>query len=233
MSFEELYQHARGQRYWGTTGTPRRKTGRIRTIKWLCENEGIVPFVAPIVASSVEASPVIARFTVRPTGAISHPEANLCTNDPELQKLIDIEAAKYIQWPNTELLTLAMQRSYQLLKDSNSKLPSRSTASLSRWFASWDILKSPREKNCWLGDGIDLVNKAKALGYQGRSTKYEVIVWLRTTAEEVHVEVKEIKEPTPNKKPKKRMAEGVPGKEVSKRPAKGSKRPNGWHDPNP
>lgn len=116
-----------------------------------------------------------------------------------------------------------MQRSYQLFKDSNGKLPSKSISAMANWLAAWDVLKSPREKKWWLGDGIDLVNRAKAMGYQGPSRKYEVIVWLRTTSEDS--EVKEIAEPTPNKK-KRRTEDATPP--VSKRHAKGSRRPDGW-----
>jgi len=100
-------------------------------------------------------------------------------------------------------------------------LPKSSANSLVR-----DVLKSPREKRWWLGDGIDLVNKAKAMGYGGSSRKYETIVWLRSTPEDAEVEVEEVvEEPTPNKK---RKAEGKNTQQVSKRPAKGSKRPHGW-----
>jgi hypothetical protein len=66
---------------------------------------------------------------------------------------------------------------------------------MANWLAAWDVLKSPREK-WWLSDGIDLVNRAKAMGYQGPSRKYEVIVWLRSTAEESEVGVTEVAEPT-------------------------------------
>ena len=129
----------------------------------------------------------------------------------------------YKQWPAADLLALAMQRSYQLLKDSKGKLPSKSIKAMANWLAAWDVLKSPREKKWWLGDGIDLVNKAKAMGYQGSSKKYDVIVWLRTTPEDA--EVTEVAEPTPNKKHK---AEEAP-ESISNRPAKGSKRPHGWN----
>lgn len=78
-----------------------------------------------------------------------------------------------------------------------------------------------------MGDGIELVNKAKAMGYKGSSRKYDVIVWLRATGEEAETEVKEVKEPTPNKKPEKKRRVGAVER-VSKRPAKGSRRPGGW-----
>ena len=174
----------------------------------------------PSITPAVEATPIIPRSN----GAISHPEAILRTSDPALQRLIDEAEKKYKQWPAADLLALAMQRSYQLLKDSNGKLPSKSISAMANWLAAWDVLKSPREKKWWLGDGIDLVNKAKAMGYQGSSKKYDVIVWLRSTPEDADAEVAEIAEPTPNKK---RMAEEA-AHHVSKRPAKGSKRPHGW-----
>ena len=95
-------------------------------------------------------------------------------------------------------------------------LPSLSPRCL-KWLAAWDILKSPREKKWWLGDGIDLVNKAKAMGYQGPSKKYEVIVWLRSTPEDAEIEIAEVAEPTPNKKDETEL-------KISKRYAKGSRR---------
>ncbi len=237
MSFEELYQCARNKRY-QVAGLPRRKNGRARIIKWLCETEGITPYIAASLLASVEPSPVISSANLRPTGAISHPEAILRTRDPGLQKQIDEAEKAYKTWPAADLLTLSMQRSYQLLKDSNGKLPSKSISAMANWLAAWDVLKSDREKKWWLGDGIDLVNKAKAIGYEGPSRKYDVIVWLRTTPEEVDAEIKEIAEPTPNEKPvdplKRRLSgEGGEGGELSKlkskRPAKGSRRPNGWY----
>lgn len=223
MTFEELYQHARSKNF-GKTGTEGRKSGRIKIIKWLCEREGIIPYIAPSITPPVEATPIITRPNFRPNGSISHPEAILRTSDPALQRMIDEAEKKYRCWPAAELLALAMQRSYQLLKDSNGKLPSKSISAMANWLAAWDVLKSPREKKWWLGDGIDLVNRAKAMGYQGPSRKYEAIVWLRSTAEDAEVEV--VAEPTPNKAVKRKAEE--PSRPVSKRPAKGSKRPNGW-----
>jgi hypothetical protein len=229
MSFEELYQHARSKNF-GKTGKEGRKSGRIRIIKWLCEKERILPYVSPSITPVVEATrptPIIARPTLRPTGAISHPEAILRTSDPALQRLIDEAEKKYRQWPAADLLALAMQRSYQLLKDGKGKLPSKSISAMANWLAAWEVLKSPREKKWWLGDGIDLVNRAKAMRYQGPSRKYEVILWLRSTAEESEVGVTEVAEPTPNKSHVKRKAEEA-AQPVSKRRAKGSKRPHGW-----
>ncbi len=104
-----------------------------------------------------------------------------------------------------------------MLKDSNGKLPSKSISALSQWLAAWDILKSSREKKWWLGHGIDLVNKAKAMGYQGPSKKYEVIVWLRSTPVDAEIEIAELAEPTPNKRDEAEL-------KVSKRYAKGSGR---------
>jgi hypothetical protein len=227
MNFEELYQHARSKNF-GKTGKEGRKSGRIRIIKWLCEKEGITPYVAPSIVPVVEDTPIIARPTLRPTGAISHPEAILRTSDPALQHLIDEAQKQYQRWPATDLLALAMRRSYQLLKDSKGKLPSKSISAMANWLAAWDVLKSPREKNWWLGDGIDLVNKAKAMGYQGPSRKYELILWLRSTPEDSEVEVTAVAEPTPNMILVKRKAEET-AQPISKRPAKGSKRPHGWH----
>lgn len=218
MSFEELYEHAKSKNF-GKSGNEGRKTGRIRIINWLCEKEGITPYVAPTITPEAGSSPIIKRPALRPTGAISHPEAILRTSDPKLQRLIDEAEAKYKEWTAADLATLAMQRSYQLLKDSSGKLPSKSIKAMANWLAAWDVLKSPREKRWWLGDGIDLVNKAKAMGYTGPSRKYETIVWLRNTPEEAEIEVAEVAQPTPNKKTVKRKAETAPV--VSKRRAKG------------
>jgi len=169
MSFEELYQHARENGF-GRVDSEGRKSGRVRIIKWLCAKEGIKPYVAPSITPKGEPT-TAASPTIRVNGAISHPEAILRTSDPALQRLIDEAEKKYRQWKAADLLDLSMTRSYQLLKDSNGKLPSKSIASMANWLASWDVLKSPREKRWWLGDGIDLVNKAKAMGYQGPSKK--------------------------------------------------------------
>jgi hypothetical protein len=227
MTFEELYQHARSKNF-GHHGKEGRKTGRIRIIKWLCENEGITPYVAPSIPPA-EATPTVVRATQRrSTGAVSHPEAILRTSDEALQRSIDEREKKYKEWTAADLLELAMSRSYQLLKDSDGKLPSKSINAMANWLAAWDVLKSPREKRWWLGDGIDLVNKAKAMGYQGPSKKYDAIVWLRSTPEDAEVEVTDVAEPTPNQKgPVKRKAEDAP-QPISKRAAKGSKRPYGW-----
>jgi hypothetical protein len=230
MSFEELYQDAR-EKGFGKAGKEGRKSGRVRIIKWLCAKKGITPYVVPSVTPTLEGASVTKRSVVRSTGAISHPEAILRTPEPALQLLIAEAEDKYTKWPANKLLELAMQRSYQLLKDSKGKLPSKSISAMSNWLAAWDILKSPREKTWWLRDGIDLVNRAKAMGYQGSSKKYDVILWLRTTPEESEAEVTDqIAQPAPNKGPKKRKTESE-DKEVSKRPAKGSKRPHGWHEP--
>lgn len=216
MNFDDLYKYARTKDF-GKTGKEGRKSGRVMIIKWLCEKEGITRYVAPSIATA-EATPIIARPIVGSNGAISHPEAVLRTSDPDLQRLIDEKEEFYKKKPAAELMKLSMERSYQLFKDSKGKLPSKSIATLSKWLAAWDVLKSPREKRWWLGDGIDLANKAKALGYQGPSRKYDVIVWLRYTPEDAEFEVAEVAEPTPNKKLDAKQA-------VSKRHAKGSRRP--------
>jgi hypothetical protein len=213
MNFDDLYKYARTKDF-GKTGKEGRKSGRVMIIKWLCERSGITRYVAPSIATA-EATPIIARPTVSSTGAISHPEAVLRTSDSDLQRLIDEKEEFYKKKPAAELMKLSMERSYQLFKDSNGKLPSKSIAALSKWLAAWDVLKSPREKRWWLGDGIDFVNKAKAMGYQGPSRKYDVIVWLCYTPEDAEFEVAE---PTPNKKLDAKQA-------VSKRHAKGSRRP--------
>jgi hypothetical protein len=215
MNFDELYKYARSKNF-GKTGKEGRKFGRVKIIKWLCEKEGITPYVAPII-TSVDATPIIARPSVRSTGAISHPEAILRTSDADIQRSIDERQEFYKNKPAADLLKIAMQRSYQLLKDSNGKLPSKSIGAMSQWLAAWDVLKSPREKTWWLADGIDLINKAKAMGYLGASRKYEAILWLRHTPEDAEVEVAEVAEPTPNKKREVKLV-------VSKRHAKGSKR---------
>ncbi|KAG0650812.1 hypothetical protein D0Z07_2672 [Hyphodiscus hymeniophilus] len=226
MSFEELYKHAQSKNF-GKSEKESRKSGRVKIIRWLCEKEEIIPYAAPSVAS-LETTQTIARPTVRPTGAISHPEAILRTTDPALQRFIDEAEKKYQTWPGAQLRELAMNRSYQLLKDSSGKLPSKSSSAIANRLAAWDVLKSTREKSWWLGDGIDLVNRAKAMGYQGSSKKYDVIVWLRSTPEDAEAEAIQIAKPTPNKKSRKRKTEEAP-LPVSKRPAKGSRRPYGWH----
>lgn len=234
MSFEDLFAHAR--EYYHTNrheahGAPRWKSGRVRIIKWLCEKQGIRQFVAPSRTPPVDAAPVDRRPAIRDTGAVSHPEAILRTSDPELQTRIELAEAAYRTWPAAALLDLAMRRSYQLLKDSSGKLPSKSVAALSAWLAAWDVLKSEREKKWWLGDGIDLVNKAKAIGYEGSSKKYHVILWLRNTPEEVDVEIGHVAEPTDNRAANhgsKRRAEGEAARTKSKRLAKGTVRPEGW-----
>lgn len=232
MSFDELYQHAYSKGF-GKRKHQSRKDGRVRIVKWLCAKEGITPYVAPSIAPTTPATATVRR-TVRPTGAISHPEAILRTSDPDLQRQIDAAEARYRTWTHADLTALAMQRSYQLLKDSHGKMPSRSVAALANWLAGWDVLKSEREKKWWLGDGIDLVNMAKAMGYQGppNAKKYDVIVWLRSTPEDAELDVAgEVAEPTPNKNsnPAKRKA-GEEAQRVSKRPAKGSRRSNGGYN---
>ena len=222
MGFEELYREARRKNF-GKNGKESRKSGRVRIIRWLCEKEGITPFIAATSDTPVTAP--TSRHTTK-TGAISHPEAILRTSDPELQRLISEAEQTYLQWPSADLLNLSMQRSYQLLKDSDNKLPSKSIKAMATWNAGWDVLKSPREKKWWLGDGIDLVNKAKALGYEGPSKKHDVIVWLRSIPEGAEDNVlEEVAEPTSNK----RKAQEEPPELASKRPAKGSKRRHGWH----
>lgn len=228
MSFEELYQHAKNKRFGKGKTKDGRKSGRVYIIKWLCKNAGISPYVAPSVMPTVEATPIIMPPPVRPNGAISHPEAILRTSNPALQRLINESEQNYRQWSPAALLEEAMRRSYQLLKDSKGKLPSKSISAMANWLAAWDVLKSPREKRWWLGDGIDLANKAKAMGYQGSTKKYDVILWLRSTPEESDAVVAEVAKPTPNKNPLKRKAEDIVVKSISKRPAKGSKRPHGW-----
>ncbi|KAF8864995.1 hypothetical protein BDZ45DRAFT_736633 [Acephala macrosclerotiorum] len=158
-------------------GKEGRKAGRIH-IKWLCQREGITPYVAPTVTPAVEATIAIT---------------------PIYNGLINKAEDVYKKWPAAELLELAMQRSYYLLKDSNGKLLSKSIVAMANWLAAWDVLKSEREKKWWLGDGIDFVNKAKVMEYQGPSRKYETIVWLRSTPEASEVDVTGIAEPTPNK----------------------------------
>ncbi|TVY40023.1 hypothetical protein LSUB1_G004055 [Lachnellula subtilissima] len=222
MGFEELYRVARRKNF-GKHGKEGRKSGRVRIIRWLCEKEGITPFSASTSDTAVT-DPTSRHITK--AGAISHPEAILRTSDPEFQRLISQAEQTYLQWPSADLLQLSMQRSYQLLKDSNNKLPSKSIKAMATWNAGWDVLKSPREKKWWLGDGIDLVNKAKALGYEGPSKKYDVIVWLRSIPEGAEDNVlEEVAEPTPNKR---KAQEELPDS-ASKRPAKGSKRRHGWH----
>lgn len=222
MSFDDLYQHAHSKGF-GKGGKESRKSGRIVIIKWLCKKAGIEPYVAPAISHSGNIDPIITEPVILPSGAHAHPEAFLRTSNPDLQRQINVAEAKYQKWPAAQLLPLAMQRSYQLLKDSQGKLPSRSISAMARWLAAWDVLKSPREKQWWLGDGIDLVNKAKAMGYEGPSKKYDVIVWLRAHSTE-DAGVPEVAEPTPNLAPAKRKLNGDGSQTVSKRRAKGSTR---------
>lgn len=128
-----------------------------------------------------------------------------------------------------------MERGYQLLKDSHGKLPSKSSSAMANWLAGWDVLKSAREKEWWLGDGLHLVDKAKAMGYQAPSNttapanKYDVIVWLRRR-DCTELDTITVAELTPNKRPVKRRAEVLAEAQlVSKRPAEDSTRPHGWH----
>jgi len=116
---------------------------------------------------------------------------------------------------------LAMQRSYQLLKDSKGKLPSKSISALAKWLAAWDVLKSPREEKWWLGDGIDLVNRAKAMGYEGPSMKMTLsygYVLLQKTPRLRLLRLQSLH--LTKKSPVKRKA-GDAVQSISKRPAKG------------
>lgn len=219
MSFEELYQLTR-------KNFRSAKTGRVKMIKWLCAKEGITPYVAAPAISPITPSPPLVSIASIPGEAIPHPEAILLTSDPALQVQINSAMEDYLNWVYEDLLALAMQRSYQIFKDSKGKMPSRAKLALAKWCAAWDILKNDREKNWWLDDGIALVNKAKAMGYQGPSKgsakKYDVILWLRTTSEESEIEVApNVAEPTPNKRAVKRKMDEA-DKHISKRRAKGT-----------
>lgn len=167
MGFDELFEHAKKEGF-GKRGKESRKSGRVYIIKWLLRKEGITPYTVP--RDTTSTTPALRTDSTQPsglrlrTGAIAHPEAILRTSDPALQRQIHEAEAKYRTWALPDLLALAMQRSYQLFKDSAGKMPSRSASALAGWLAAWDVLKSPREKRWWLGDGIDLANKAKALG---------------------------------------------------------------------
>lgn len=231
MSFDELYREARSHGF-GKGKSESRKSGRVHILKWVLQREGITPYVAPRVAAHTTAVQATSARAQNRNGAVDHPEAVLGTSDPALQRQIDAAKAKYMTWAATDLTALAMQRSYQLFKDSAGKMPTRAKPALAEWLAAWDVLKSPREKRWWLGDGIDLVNKAKAMGYAGASTKkHDVIVWLRSTPEDADAWVANVAEPTPVGKPPKRKADGAGAgaARVSKRPAKGSQRPTGWN----
>lgn len=241
MPFEELYQQAKRHKFgssaFGKGKSESRKTGRVRILKWILKKEGITPYSTPRDTASNttttgDNSSNSSASHPRPrnrNGAIDHPEAILQTSDPALQRQIADAEAAYRKWTAEALTTLAMQRSYQIFKDSAGKMPTRAKPALAQWLAAWDVLKSPREKRWWLGDGIDLVNKAKAMGYEGGSTKkYDVLVWLRSTPEDAEAWAAHVAEPTAVR-PLKRMADGTPGAApVSKRPAKGSQRPGGW-----
>jgi hypothetical protein len=135
------------QEFWGNRkGGKKVWPNRIRIIKRLCEKEGITPYVAPSIAPVVEATPIIALPTLRPPRAISHPEIILRTSDPNLQWLIDLAEKKYHEWPAADLLALAMRGSYQLLKDSKGKLPSKSISTMANWLATGHSQKSSRKE---------------------------------------------------------------------------------------
>lgn len=241
MSFEDLFEHAKSKGF-GRTKKESRKSGRVRIIKWILQKEGVVPYIAPRDTNSSAPGTIPSNATSRTlnaNGAVPHPEAVLQTLDPVLQRQIDVVKIQYLTCTYEELLALAMQRSYQLFKDNAGKMPSRSRGALVNWLASWDVLKSDREKRWWLGDGIDLVNRAKAMGFEGggaATKKYDVIVWLRSTTEEAEEEVARVAEPTPVSrsavKRKRTTAAEDKGEavetSVSRRPAKGSRRPRGW-----
>lgn len=241
MPFEKLYQEAKrhgfGSSKFGKGKSESRKNGRVQILRWILKKEGITPYsarrerTANDNATTGDSSSSSARNPRRKNrnGAVDHPEAILQTTDAALQRQIAEAEANYLKWTPEALTTLAMQRSYQIFKDSAGKMPTRAKPALAQWLAAWDVLKSPREKRWWLGDGIDLVNKAKAMGYEGRSTKkYDVIVWLRSTPEEAETWAAHVAEPTATK-PLKRRADGtLEDMPVSKRPAKGSRRPGGW-----
>ncbi|CAN8097142.1 unnamed protein product [Discula destructiva] len=232
MAFEELYQEAKRHGYGKVKfrggKSESRKSGRVNILRWILRKEGITPYAAPRGAAITSVTETPAPRGRNRNGAIDHPEAILQTSHPALQRQIDEATAKYLTWSAEQMVTLAMERSYQLFKDSAGKMPTRTRPARARWLAAWDVLKSPREKRWWLGDGIDLVNKAKAMGYDGSSTKkYDVLVWLRSTPEEAEAWAAHVAEPSPAAKPPGRTADRSPGG-VSQRPAKGSRRPGGW-----
>lgn len=221
MSSDELYQQARchsfGNSKFGRNHSQSKKSGRVRILKWILEKEGFTPYVAPRETASAATYRGTSPRHRNRNGAIDQPEAIPSqTSDPVLQRQIDEANAKYLEWTAEALATLAMKRSYQVFKDSAGKMPTRAKPALARWHAAWDVLKSPREKRWWLGDGIDLVNKAKAMGYCSASTKkYDVIVWLRSTPEDAEVLTAHVAVPS------------APAG-ASQRPARESRRPGGW-----
>lgn len=227
MSFDELFKHARRHNF-GKGKSESQKSGRVTILKWILKKEGLTPYVAARVAADGATDESAGPRRRNRNGAMDHPEAILQTSDPALQRQIEEAKLGYLGWTGEDLVALAMQRSYQIFKDSMGKMPTRARPALTQWLAAWDVLKSPREKRWWLGDGIDLVNKAKAMGYDGSSTKkYDVIVWLRTTPEDAEAWTAHVAEPTANR-PLKRAAAAGASAPISKRPAKGSHRPGGW-----
>lgn len=242
MNFDDLFENAKSMGF-GKVKRESRKTGRVRIIKWILQKEDITPYVARRDANAPASGThnSTASRALNANGATPHPEALLHTSDPTLQRQIDAAKPQYLARTNNDLLALAMERSYQLFKDSAGKMPSRSRGALVDWLAGWDVLKSPREKRWWLGDGIDLVNRAKAMGFEGggaATKKYDVIVWLRSTTEAAEEEVARVAEPTPvngSAVKRKRTAQAAEDggnisdeTPVSRRPAKGSRRPRGW-----
>ena len=193
-----LYEEARSSGFRKKDADTKR-SGRIVIIRWLCKINCINPYVAPIVPS-ISATSLVAGPFLRKDGAESHPEAILRTSDPALQRKIDKKAKVYRESSRYALLEIAKQRSYTLLKDSKGKMAGTSKKALAIWLAAWDVLKSPREKKWWLGDGLDVINVAKAMGYQGptlesasrASRKYDAIVWLRTRSEDAEVEIERV-----------------------------------------
>lgn len=131
-------------------------------LKWILQKQGITPYAAPrdtsITTTTSSNTTTTQNTTTSQTwnsnGAIDHPEAILRTSDPALQRQIDAAKAEYLKiLTAADMTALAMQRSYQLFIDSAGKMPTRAKPALAEWVAAWDVLKSPREKRWWLGDG--------------------------------------------------------------------------------
>ncbi|KAG9228835.1 hypothetical protein BJ875DRAFT_489485 [Amylocarpus encephaloides] len=226
MSFLDLGEHAKGKGSGKAlkVGALSRRTSIIR---WLCKNEGITPYVPPTVAP-VAVAPIIEDRVVLDSGAIPHSETSLHTFDPALQLLIKKKEEEYQQLKWEGLKDLASQRPYTVLKDTQGRSPTRLMSELSKGLAAWDVLKSSREKEWRLGEGILLVNKAKAMGYTDFSMKkYHIIVWLRSIPEDAYLDIPTA-EHRHKKSPDKSEGGDLPPQNFSKRATKGTKRPNEW-----
>lgn len=186
MDFQKLGEQAPAWRKY------RDPDSRVLMIKELCFRAGIRPFVAPLL-------PAFESFTdgtgIRlPSGAISHPELNLRTTDPDQNKLIRAREQAYLEQPYEYVLGRVTRFSYGTLLSSDRSPPPTTLAVMAKWYAAFVVLKSDREKKWWAGDGLHLANIAKALGLQncqGNPPKPEVIAFMRRIPEALELEAED------------------------------------------